>query len=127
MTALTPNEPLPFVRPDNRPPTVLVPEAGPPPSEEAPIQQPAPLGPGAVVGQVFGQVFTAAAEQAARVVRPEAAVAVAAEFTFPLALALAVLIFLVIQEQVDRRDPKLRMAPQHVGETLMQFQSEDQL
>ena len=115
------------MRLDNRPLTnVLVPEAGPPP-EEAPIQQTAPLGPGAVVGQVFGQVFTAAAEQAARVVRPEAAVAVAAEFTFPLALALAVLIFLVIQEQVDRRDPKLRMAPQHVGETLLQFQSEDQL
>lgn len=80
-----------------------------------------------MVGQVFGQVFTAAAEQAARVVRPEAAVAVAAEFTFPLALALAVLAFLIIQAQVDRRDPKLRMAPQHVAETFMQFQSEDQL
>ena len=117
-----------MLRPDNRPPdNAPVPEAGPPPMEAAPIQQIAPLGPGAVVGQVFGQVFTAAAEQAARVVRPEAVVAVAAEFTFPLALALAVLIFLVIQEQVDRRDPKLRMAPQHVGDTLMQFQSEDQL
>jgi hypothetical protein len=124
---MSPPEPLPLLRPDNRPPdNVPVPEAGPPPLEAAPIQT-APLGPGAVVGQVFGQVVTAAAEQAARVVRPEAAVAVAAEFTFPLALALAVLIFLVIQEQVDRRDPKLRMAPQHVGETWMQFQSEDQL
>jgi hypothetical protein len=91
------------------------------------MEQPAPVGPGAVVGQVFGQVFTAAAEQAARVVRPEAAIAVAAEFTFPLALALAVLVFLVIQEQVDRRDPKLRMAPQHVAETFVHFKAEDQL
>jgi hypothetical protein len=93
----------------------------------AAVEPTGPIGAAATVGQVFGQVFTAAAEQAARVVRPEAAVAVAAEFTFPLALALAVLAFLVIQAQVDRRDPKLRMAPQHVAETFMQFQSEDQL
>jgi hypothetical protein len=87
----------------------------------------APIGPGAVVGQVFGHVVTLAAEQVGRYVRPEAAVLVATEFTFPLALAFAVLVFLVVQHQVDRRDPKLRIAPQNVVETLIQFQGEEQL
>ena len=59
--------------------------------------------------------------------RPEAAVAVATEFTFPLTLALAVVGYLVIQGLVDRRDPKLRMAPQHAGETFMRFVAEEQL
>jgi tetrahydromethanopterin S-methyltransferase subunit D len=85
------------------------------------------LGPAAVVGQVVGQVVTLAVEQVSRYVRPEAAVAVAAEFTFPLALALAVLVFLLIQGHIDRRDPKLRMAPQNVVETFVKFQGEDQL
>ena len=82
-----------------------------------------PAGPGAVVGQV---VF-AAVQQVARAVRPEAAVAVATEFTFPLALALAVVGYLVIQGLVDRRDPKLHMAPQQAGETFMTFVTEEQL
>jgi hypothetical protein len=86
-----------------------------------------PVGPGAVVGQVFGQVVTLAAEQVSRYVRPEAAALVATQFTFPLALALAVLAFLFVQHQVDRRDPKLRIAPQNVVETLIQFQGEEQL
>lgn len=75
----------------------------------------------------MGQVVTAAAEQVARVVRTEAAVAIASQFTFPLALALAVLAFLVIQGHVDRRDPKLRIAPQNVVETLLTFRTEDEL
>ena len=82
-----------------------------------------PVGPAGVVGQVV----TAAVEQVARVVRPEAAVAVATQFTFPLALALAVLGYLLIQGHVDRRDPKLRIAPQHVVETLLPFKLEDEL
>ena len=82
-----------------------------------------PSGPAAVVGQVVG----AAVEQVVRAVRPEAAVAVATEFTFPLALALAVLGYLVIQGQIDRRDPKLRVAPQNVVETLVTFKSEEEL
>lgn len=81
------------------------------------------IGPGGVVGRVV----TAAVEQVARVVRPDAAVAVASQFTFPLALALAVLAYLVIQGRVDRRDPKLRIAPQHVLETLVIFRTEDEL
>ena len=76
---------------------------------------------------VVGQVVGAAVEQVVRAVRPEAAVAVAAEFTFPLALALAVLAYLVIQGQFDRRDPKLRVAPQNVIETLVTFKTEEEL
>ena len=76
---------------------------------------------------VVGQVLSAAAQQVVRAVQPEAAVAVATEFGFPLALAAAVLGFLMIQGYVDRRDPKLRMAPQTTRETIMQFKAEEQL
>jgi hypothetical protein len=76
---------------------------------------------------VVRQAVLAAVQQVARAVQPEAAVAVATEFTFPLALALAVVGYLVIQGQVDRRDPKLRMAPQHAGESFMTFLAEEQL
>lgn len=75
----------------------------------------------------MGQVLSAAVAQVSAVVRPEAAVAVAAEFGFPLILAVAVLGFLVIQGYVDRRDPKLRMAPQSARETYVHFVTEDQL
>lgn len=81
----------------------------------------------AAPGGVVGQVVLAAVEQVARAVQPQAAVAVAAEFTFPLALALAVVVFLIIQGQVDRRDPKLRLAPQHAVETFVKFVAEEEL
>jgi hypothetical protein len=64
--------------------------------------------------------------QVGLIVRPDAAVAVAAEFTFPLTLALAVLLFLVAQDRVDRRDPKLRIAPQNAADTFLRFEGEDQ-
>jgi hypothetical protein len=83
--------------------------------------------PGGIVGQVVGQVVRAAIDQVVRVVRPEAAVAVATEFGFPLGLAGAVLVFLIVQGHVDRRDPKLRIAPQNAGETFVTFKGEDQL
>ena len=99
-------------------------QVAPPPVPTASVTSPnAPIGPGAVVGQVV----IAAVQQVARAVRPEAAVAVATEFTFPLALALAVVGYLFIQGRIDRRDPKLRMAPQHVVETYVKFVGEDQL
>jgi hypothetical protein len=82
-----------------------------------------PAGPGAVVGQVV----LSAVQHVVRAVRPEAAVAVATQFTFPLALALAVVGYLIVQGLVDRRDPKLRMAPQHAGETYLTFVAEEQL
>ena len=72
-------------------------------------------------------MLSAAAQELVRVVRPEAAVAVATEFGFPLALAAAVLGFLLIQGHIDRRDPKLRMAPQTTSETVVQFKMEEQL
>jgi hypothetical protein len=87
------------------------------------VERAAPLEPGAVVGRVVD----AAVAGVARVVRTDAAVAVAAHFTFPLALALAVFFFLLIQNRLDRRDPKLRIAPQHVIETLLTFRTEDEL
>jgi hypothetical protein len=88
-----------------------------------------PLAPALVApgpAELVRGVISAAVENIGLVVRTDAAVAVAAEFTFPLALALAVLLFLVVQDKVDRRDPKLRSAPQHATDTLIRFQGEDQ-
>ena len=99
------------------------PVPAPAPAPAQPVERTDPLGP---VG-VLGQIVDAAVDGVARVVRTEAAVAVAAQFTFPLALALAVFVFLLVQNQVDRRDPKLRIAPQHVIETLLTFRTEDEL
>ncbi len=99
------------------------PVPAPAPAPAQPVERTDPLGPGGVVGQVVH----AAVDGVARVVRTDAAVAVAAQFTFPLALALAVCLFLLIQNHVDRRDPKLRIAPQHVIETLLTFRTEDEL
>jgi hypothetical protein len=82
-----------------------------------------PFGPIDVLGSVVG----GAVSNVGLILRPEAALAVATEFTFPLVLALAVLIFIVAQHQVDRRDPKLRAAPQHAAETFVPFEPEEQL
>jgi hypothetical protein len=57
-----------------------------------------------------------------RIVRPEAAAAVAQGFGFPMALAVLVLLFLVIQGRVDARDPKLRRAPHTHADTLVEFE-----
>lgn len=85
-----------------------------------PVEPPVPRG-------VVGLVLAAAIDGVTHVVRPEAAAAVAEEFTFPIVLALAVLAFLAVQGHVDRRDPKLRLAPQHVVETIVQFRPEAEL
>lgn len=77
----------------------------------------------AVVAQVIGAAITGVTT----VVRPEAAVAVAEQFTFPLALTVAVIVYLVVQGHVDRRDPKLRLAPQHIRETVLRFEPEADL
>ena len=73
------------------------------------------------------RAISAAAAQVARVVQPAAALAVATEFGFPLLLALAVLGYLLAQGYVDRRDPKLRMAPQHANDGIVAFRTEDLL
>jgi hypothetical protein len=73
---------------------------------------------------VVRQILSAAADQVSRVVRPAAAAAVATTFSFPLALMLAVLVFLLVQNRVDERDPKLRVAPQTSGDTVVKFRDE---
>ena len=75
----------------------------------------------------LGSVVSGAVGTVGLILRPEAALAVAGEFTFPLALAIAVLLFLVVQDQVDRRDPKLRTAPRHQNDTFIRFEPEEQL
>jgi hypothetical protein len=38
-----------------------------------------------------------------------------------------VLAFIAVQGHIDRRDPKLRLAPQHVVETVVRFEREAEL
>jgi hypothetical protein len=40
---------------------------------------------------------------------------------------LAVLLFLIVQDRVDRRDPKLRTAPRTVFDTVVRFKEEHEL
>lgn len=87
---------------------------------------PAPPAEAATRG-VLWQVWSAIVEGVEHAVRPEAAAKVATTFGFPLVLMLAVLLFLVIQDLIDRRDPKLRRAPRTVTETLQKFRDEDEL
>ncbi len=61
------------------------------------------------------------------VVKPEAAAVVATTFGFPIALSLAVLLFLVVQSRLDRRDPKLAAETGQTEETLLGFEEEDAL
>jgi len=76
---------------------------------------------------IADQVLAEAATQVATIVRPGAAAAVATSFSFPLALMMAVLVFLLVQRYVDRRDPKLRAAPRSTAEGLVQFRDEEGL
>jgi hypothetical protein len=75
----------------------------------------------------IGFVFGAAVQQVARVVKPQAAVVVAAAFGFPLILSIAVVLFLLAQGWVDARDPKLRLAPQTAVESVVPFKDEEQI
>jgi len=107
----------------------------PPGGGLAPIPQPDPVGPApdrpalapTALGPLdfLGGVVTGAIGNVGLIIRPEAALAVATEFTFPLALAIAVLLFLVVQDQVDRRDPKLRAAPKSQSDTFIRFEPEE--
>ena len=107
----------------------------PPGGGLAPIAQPDPVGPApdrpalapTALGPLdfLGGFVTGAIGNVGLIIRPDAAIAVATEFTFPLALAIAVLLFLVVQDQVDRRDPKLRAAPKSQGDTFIRFEAEE--
>jgi hypothetical protein len=51
----------------------------------------------------------------------KAAVRTANRFSFPLGLAILVIAFLAIQGRIDRRDPKLRLAPVDSKHDLLSF------
>jgi hypothetical protein len=91
------------------------------PAPDRPAPNPSALSP----FDILGSVVAGAVGNVGLVIQPAAALAVASEFTFPLALAVAVLLFLVIQDQVDRRDPKLRAAPRNSAEVLIRFETEE--
>ena len=61
------------------------------------------------------------------VVKPQAAAAVANGFSFPLALMVIVVLFLIVQPRVDRRDPRLRALSSSADEREIGFQDEDLL
>jgi hypothetical protein len=63
----------------------------------------------------------------AALVKPAAAAAVATTFSFPLILMLAVLLFLVVQRHLDRRDPKLRASSRTGADSILEFQEEERL
>jgi hypothetical protein len=75
---------------------------------------------------LFSAVLAAVGEHVTRVVKPQAAVAVAATFGFPLVLTLAVVVFLLLQGRIDGRDPKLREAMQPRVEAVVPFEDEEQ-
>jgi hypothetical protein len=104
-----------------------------------PVERPAPPGravagapapDAAIVAQPLAQpdvvalLVDSAADGVRRAVNPAAAAQVATTFRFPLSLMLAVILFLVVQDQVDRRDPKLRAAPRTVFDTFVRFRDE---
>lgn len=76
---------------------------------------------------ILGQIWNAATDGIGRAVSPEAAAQVAKTFGFPLALMMAVLLFLIVQDRVDRRDPKLRAAPMTFLDTMVRFREEEDL
>lgn len=114
------------------------PDFAAPPREVDPGAQPigggrdpvaAPVAPG-IVGEtdnIIGQIWAAATDGIGRAVSPQAAAQVAQTFGFPLALMMAVLLFLIVQDRVDRRDPKLRAAPMAFVDTMVRFSEEEDL
>jgi hypothetical protein len=117
------SDPAPHANPVRPVPSLPTASAAGPVAAVAPVvpQQPAvPIG-------VVAQVVAAAVQGVTWAVRPEAAIGVADEFSFPIALTLSVVAYLVIQGRIDRRDPKLRLAPLHAAETVVRFEQEAEL
>lgn len=81
----------------------------------------------AQIANPISAVLGAAIQQVARIVKPQAAVVVAAAFGFPLILSIIVVLFLLGQGWFDARDPKLRMAPQTPVETIVPFKDEEHI
>ncbi|MEP7081597.1 MAG: hypothetical protein ABI841_01330 [Chloroflexota bacterium] len=104
--------------------------SGEPPRVDAPTPVTAPVDADAVPApgsDFLWQIWDAAADGIGRTVSAEAAAQVATTFGFPLALMVAVLLFLVVQDRVDRRDPKLRAAPRTLFDTVVRFKEEHEL
>lgn len=112
-------------------PPAAAPRADLPTEPEAPTEPvAAPAAPSQELApgtDFLGQVLDSAADGIAAAVRPEAAAQVATTFGFPLALMVAVLLFLVVQDRVDRRDPKLHAAPRNTFDTVVRFKDEHEL
>jgi hypothetical protein len=110
----------PLSPPVQQPPQLTAPapaptaEPAPAPDAQAPAE-----GLEGVVGETVAAVSI--------IVKPAAAVAVASNFGFPLVLMVAVVLFLVIQTRVDRRDPRLRAALGSTTESLVPFEDEERL
>lgn len=76
---------------------------------------------------IIPNLVRGAVEGLSGAVQPEAAVVVAVSFGFPLLLMLAVIGFLLLQGHLDRRDPKLRVAPRSASELLVPWSEEAEL
>ncbi len=76
---------------------------------------------------VVQELVATTVSEAAKLVKPEVAAAVATTFGFPLGLAVVVVLFLAIQTRLDHRDPKLRATPLSGTEMMVPFESEDEL
>jgi hypothetical protein len=61
------------------------------------------------------------------VVKPAAAASVADQFSFPLALMVLVVLFLLAQPKVDRRDPRLRALSAAADNAQIGFLDEESL
>jgi hypothetical protein len=75
--------------------------------------------------EFFNDVLGIVAQQVRATVQPRAVAIVATTFSFPLALAIAVVVFLLLQAHLDRRDPKLRFAPRSAGEVYIAFEEDE--
>ena len=98
--------PTPDPRPAARPRPGPAPAPGPapgPPAVLGPLSVPTTVPPPAGIVAAAGRVATEAAEGAA----------------FPLILLALVILFLAIQDRIDRRDPKLAHAPVHASDDLV--------
>lgn len=74
--------------------------------------------------QGIAQIVSGAARQFSAVIKPEVAAVVAATFGFPLILMLVVAMFVIVQSRMDNRDPKLRLAPLTIRDTMVSFADE---
>lgn len=77
-----------------------------------------------VTSGAVGEVVDRVADQVEATVKPAAVASVATTFSFPLVLMLAVLLFLLVQNRLDGRDPKLRATPLAAADSIVAFVDE---